>query len=63
MNKRQLNPKYWLRLIITTPFVPHMTHTKYSSAPKDDIYDNSAFPGIAHFPDNKLESFSFDPNT
>ena len=58
---RQNNPKFWLTLIITTPFQPIIKHTKHGMTHQEEVYDNAAFPGLAHFPDNQLESYSYDP--
>lgn len=61
MNKIN-DPKYWLALIITEPFVALRNRpTKYSIEAPDTILDNSAFPGMAHFPANRIDVFSFDP--
>ena len=60
MNK-QNNPKFWLTLIVTTPFQSRMSISKHSEIEREVILDNTAFPGLAHFPDNQLESYSYDP--
>lgn len=56
------NPKYWLQLIITTPFT-RLRHrpTKYSTEAPETVLDNSAFPGMAYFPTYRPDHFSFDP--
>jgi len=58
---RQNDPQHWLKLIITLPFAPAIQHTKHHKTHSEDVYDNSAFPGMCHFPDNDLESYSYDP--
>jgi len=58
--QRVNDPKYWLQLIVTAPFITLRRNTKYSNEPADTILDNTAFPGLCHDPNPLSLEASFN---